>query len=203
MAANCENCNASTGSIKGWEFLNKMSDYKLPNDLVPAWYDVLDLGTRWRWAVSFTPRPLYLQGKSPQYPLHRRLGGVQSRSGSGGEKNSQLLPTLEPPTIQHVPQHYTAELSRLLHYDKQQVNFWLTKHNAMKTCWRGEGIVPYILDLGTRWRWVVRFTSGRFSPDDRAHGTHSTGDWVGLRANLYAMSLPGLEPQSSSTWLNL
>jgi hypothetical protein len=32
----------------------------------------LDLGTSWRWVVSFTPRPLYPQGKSPWYPLYRR-----------------------------------------------------------------------------------------------------------------------------------
>jgi hypothetical protein len=36
-----------------------------------------DLGTRWRWVVSFTPRPLYSWGKSPLYPLDRRLGGAQ------------------------------------------------------------------------------------------------------------------------------
>jgi hypothetical protein len=35
---------------------------------------ILDLGTRRRWVVSFTPRPLYLQKKSPWYPLDRRLG---------------------------------------------------------------------------------------------------------------------------------
>jgi hypothetical protein len=35
---------------------------------------------------------LYPQGKSPWYPLDRRLGGPQSRSGRGGEeKNSQRL----------------------------------------------------------------------------------------------------------------
>jgi hypothetical protein len=34
----------------------------------------LDLGTSWRWVVSFTPRPLYPYGKSPRYPLDRRLG---------------------------------------------------------------------------------------------------------------------------------
>jgi hypothetical protein len=52
----------------------------------------LDLGTRWRWVVSFTPRPLYSQGKRPQCPLDRRLGGPQSRSGhSVEEKNSQPL----------------------------------------------------------------------------------------------------------------
>jgi hypothetical protein len=48
------------------------------------------LGTRRRWVVSFTPRPLYPHGKIPWYPLDRRLGGPQSRSGRGGEeKNSQ------------------------------------------------------------------------------------------------------------------
>jgi hypothetical protein len=32
------------------------------------------------------PRPLYPQGKSPQYPLDRRLGGPQSPSGQRGEE---------------------------------------------------------------------------------------------------------------------
>jgi len=36
-------------------------------------------------------------GKQPRYPLDRRLGGPQSRSGRGGEeKNPQPLPGLEP-----------------------------------------------------------------------------------------------------------
>jgi hypothetical protein len=38
--------------------------------------------------VSFTPRPLYLQGKSPCYPLDRRLGGPQSWSARGGEEKN-------------------------------------------------------------------------------------------------------------------
>jgi hypothetical protein len=64
--------------------------------------------------VSFTLRQLYLQGKSPWYPLDRRLGGIQSRSGSGGEeKNAQPLPGLEHPIIQLVVKRYTAELYRL------------------------------------------------------------------------------------------
>jgi hypothetical protein len=34
---------------------------------------------------------------SPQYPLDRRLGGPQSRSGRGGEeKTSQPQPGIEP-----------------------------------------------------------------------------------------------------------
>jgi hypothetical protein len=66
------------------------------------------------WSASrpgrFTPR------KEPQYPLDRRLGGLYSRSGRGGEeKNSQTLPGLEPPIIQPVVQRYITELSRLLY----------------------------------------------------------------------------------------
>jgi hypothetical protein len=62
-----------------------------------------DLGTRLRWVVSFTPRPLYLQGKIPRYAFDRRLGGPQSRSERDTEeKNSQPLPVLELPIIQPV-----------------------------------------------------------------------------------------------------
>jgi hypothetical protein len=58
---------------------------------------ILHLVTRKRWVVSFTPRPLYPQGKSPRYPLARRLGGPQSRSGRcDEEKNSQPPPGIEP-----------------------------------------------------------------------------------------------------------
>jgi len=46
--------------------------------------------------VSFTPRPLYSQGKNPCYTLDRRLGGSQGLSGHGGEeKNSQPPPGIE------------------------------------------------------------------------------------------------------------
>jgi len=47
--------------------------------------------------ISFTLRPLYTREKSPRYPLERRVGRFQSRSGSGGEEeNSQPLPGIEP-----------------------------------------------------------------------------------------------------------
>jgi hypothetical protein len=55
-----------------------------------------------KWSSSragrFTPKE-----RVPRYPLDRRLGGPQSRSGHGGEKkNSQPLSGLEPPIIQPV-----------------------------------------------------------------------------------------------------
>jgi hypothetical protein len=55
----------------------------------------LDLGTSWRRMVSFTPRPLYPRGKSPRYPLDRRLGGPQSRSGDVEKRKFLTLLGLE------------------------------------------------------------------------------------------------------------
>jgi hypothetical protein len=42
---------------------------------------ILDIGTRWRWVVSFMPQRLYHLGNSPRYQLDRRLCGHQSWSG--------------------------------------------------------------------------------------------------------------------------
>jgi len=45
---------------------------------------ILDLGTRWgEWSASRPGRALP-RGKDPRYPLDRRLGGLQSRSGRRG-----------------------------------------------------------------------------------------------------------------------
>jgi hypothetical protein len=64
---------------------------------------ILDLGTTWKWVISFTPRPLYSQEKNRWFPLNRMLGESQSRSGRGREeKNSQSLQGLEPRIIQAV-----------------------------------------------------------------------------------------------------
>jgi hypothetical protein len=47
------------------------------------------------------------------------------------------------------------------------------------------GIAPLILDLGTRWGWLVSGTPRpRFSPGERTPGTHCRGGWVGPRAGL-------------------
>jgi hypothetical protein len=73
------------------------------------------------------------QVKSPWYPLDRRLGRPQSRSGRcGAEKNSQPLPGLEPPPfIQPVaiPLSYpgsrnfnTSNTTRLANPEDQHLN---------------------------------------------------------------------------------
>jgi hypothetical protein len=58
---------------------------------------ILDLGTIWRWVVSFTSWLLYPRGKRPRYPLHRSLGAPQNRSErSGDEKNPAPAETGTP-----------------------------------------------------------------------------------------------------------
>jgi hypothetical protein len=70
------------------------------------------LKIRYSFVISLTRSTCldHLQGKSPWYPLDRRLGGPQSHSGRGGlEKNSQPPPGIEPqnPIVQPVAQRYT------------------------------------------------------------------------------------------------
>jgi len=73
-----------------------------------------DLGTKWRWVVSFTIRKLYPQGKSPWYPLDRKLCGPQNQSGhSCQERKSQPLLGLKHLIIQSAAQRYTTELSQI------------------------------------------------------------------------------------------
>jgi hypothetical protein len=100
------------------------------------------------WVVSFTPRLLYPQGKNPWNPLERRLRGPQSRSGRGGEKNSQSLPGLKPPIIQSVAQRYTTDLSQLLsnptNHDMWSPNCWSSFINKSINWRRNFGDYTYI-----------------------------------------------------------
>jgi hypothetical protein len=65
---------------------------------------ILDLGTRWRWVVSFMP-----QGNTPQYSFNRRLDGPQSQSGPFGVKKN-LFPCQESSSSQPA---YRLSLHRL------------------------------------------------------------------------------------------
>jgi len=60
-----------------------MKTYKMSKGIAPF---MLNLSTRWRRVVNLTSQPLYPSGKSPQHPLNRRLGGLQSQSGHFSEE---------------------------------------------------------------------------------------------------------------------
>jgi hypothetical protein len=69
---------------------------------------ILDLGTRWRWVVSFTPATLPL-GKEPPYPLDGRLGGPQSWYGRCGVQKISFPPGNQSLTVQAVARRFHQE----------------------------------------------------------------------------------------------
>jgi hypothetical protein len=90
----------------------------------------LNLGTSWRWVVSFTHRSLYLLRKSSRYPLDGRLGGPQNRSGWHAQNSYHYRDSNSDPSIvQPVASHYTdwaiPTLTRFFQLYPQALAFWL------------------------------------------------------------------------------
>jgi hypothetical protein len=100
-------------------------------------------------------------------------------------------------------------LNHTIYSDKRLNSSLCLINQIMKMHCGSVGIAPRILNLSTRWRWVVSFTSqplysrGQESPSF----THCIGGWVGPRAGMDAVAkrkkvpslpLPGTEPPSSS-----
>jgi len=77
-----------------------------------------NLGTRWRWVVSFMTLPLYTQGGSPLYPLGRKLGLPQSWFGCCAKKNIPVPVGNRTPIFQPVdwtsPDHSVTPCYRTL-----------------------------------------------------------------------------------------
>jgi hypothetical protein len=68
---------------------------------------------------------------------------------------------------------------------KVKLSLCSTKHYAMKTYCGSGGIAPRILNLDTRWRWVVNFTPRALYPQGKDPGTTNwIRGWVGPRAVL-------------------
>jgi hypothetical protein len=82
---------------------------------------ILDLGTSWRWVVSFTPRPLYPWGIRHRYSLDRRLRGPWNQSGRRMEENFLPLPGLELLTLDHLIR--IQSLYRLCHPKSLKVSY--------------------------------------------------------------------------------
>jgi len=60
---------------------------------------------------------------------------------------------------------------------------YLHTRESMKTYWGSGRIAPRILNLATRWMWVVSFT-----PRERTLDTHWIWGWVGPRTGLDTVS---------------
>jgi hypothetical protein len=113
----------------------------------------LDLGTSWRWVVSFTPLPLYLR-----YPLGRRLDGPQSQSGWHGE-NSWLYrdSNSEPSVVQPVASRYTDSTISVLNIS--------TNHSLIRMDWLRKIIKSIRCSLSVSQSWFEPGTSQYTSTD--------------------------------------
>jgi hypothetical protein len=89
---------------------------------------ILDLGTSWRWVISFTPKPLYTLGKSPRYPLDR-LGWPQDRHGRRRERYYPYRDSNSDPTAMStalswlIPNLYKMNFN-IIHAFSLQVSFF-------------------------------------------------------------------------------
>jgi hypothetical protein len=98
------------------------------------------------------------RGKSPWYPLDRRLGGPQSRSGRGGEeKNSQPRRELNPrtPIVQPVALRYT-DWAIMAHKPPSgaEVNKWscTSTYPHVFMVWQLRSETPNILCMKLIWK---------------------------------------------------
>jgi len=69
----------------------------------------------------------------------------------------------------------------------------------MKTHWRNGGIASRVLNLGSRWRWVVSLTSRQLYPRyllDRGC-VRPEPVLTRCREKILSLLLPGIKPQSS------
>ena len=97
-----------------------------------------DHGTRRGWGVSVTPRPLFTPGKT-RYPLYRRLGGPQGRTG----QVRKISPPsgFDPRTVQPVASRYTDYATRSTYMYKTEAKGML-ECNSVQTWHKKVQFVP-------------------------------------------------------------
>jgi hypothetical protein len=72
-------------SLFNWALCHK--DIRRSGGIVPL---ILNLSTRWKWVVSFTPLPLYPQGTAPC--IHWVGGWLDPRAGRNVKEKRRILP---------------------------------------------------------------------------------------------------------------
>jgi hypothetical protein len=130
-----------------------LTTYRVSDDIAPS---ILNLGTRWRWDISFTPRPL-CPGKITPYS-HWIGDWVYPRASLHAVRNSKrkilsLSPHgTEPRSSSPQPTRYTTELTHHHMIKVTKMSTICNKHVDMKTYGGDELQFQTIFNLGTRRR---------------------------------------------------
>jgi hypothetical protein len=128
---------------------------------------ILNLGTGWRWVVSFTLQPIF---PGEIVPCTHRIGGlVGFRDGLDAVEARKILPLpeIELRPSSSYPVTIPTELSRS--EGKVKSSLCLTNYALRHEDVWGSGCIDQrLFDLGTSWRWVVSFTSRLLYPRVRS-----------------------------------
>jgi hypothetical protein len=129
--------------------------------------------------LVLTPRPgRFTRGEGTRYPFYRRLGGSQGPSGR--VRKISIAPGLEPG-----PSSPERVAISTIPCNVCKLKVWVNLPQYLiqgHTLCGNIGTAPFILTIGTRWRWVVCFTL-RWSRG-KAFCNLWIGVWVGFRAVL-------------------
>jgi hypothetical protein len=119
------------------------------------------------WSASRPGRALG-PGKGPRYPLYRRLGGPQSRSGHRGYRKKSFRlsrgSNLDRPAVQPLARHCTDSATRLTNLPLR-IQFWF-----FRRCF------PFVHQsehTGTVHCWSPRVLRGGHLSGGRDRGNHS------------------------------
>jgi hypothetical protein len=123
---------------------------------------------------------------------------IGSWMGSTASLDAMVRRKFPAPTGTRTPDH-PARSPALYHWANPAPK--IVQHHAVKTYWRSGGIALRILNLDTRWRWVVSFTSRplypRYPVDRRLGGPQRRCGREGEEKRLfhYCPTPPGIEPR--------
>jgi hypothetical protein len=92
---------------------------------------ILDLRTRWRWVVIFTPRPIYARGNSPWYPFYG-LDGPPNQAESCKVEKYTYLATVGNQTLPDQPgaRPYTDSAVAAQYPNISSTYFFQLKYNS-------------------------------------------------------------------------
>jgi hypothetical protein len=95
---------------------------------------ILNLGTSWRWVISFMPQLRCDRGKSPRYPLYGVLVGHQNQSERRGQKKSLAITGTRTPTRRSLGLLWRVmSPSRSFYLHKSQHKYRKTHTHTRKT----------------------------------------------------------------------
>jgi hypothetical protein len=102
---------------------------------------LLDLVTRWRWVVSFTPLPLYLLGNEPPVPIGWEAGWAPEPVYTLWKREKSCTAGNQTWAVQPVAHHYTdSPLNVILPYMSRSPKWFLSW--KMSVIWKFTCVLP-------------------------------------------------------------